>query len=76
MISRRIPCNESLQELLEIGMKDDQGNPVVGFLGMLNGILGDNPQGVGWISVEVYTDTKPGVVKQFSLTPESVVRKQ
>lgn len=57
LINARVPCNEELANhpTIQVG-KDDDGQIVVGILGVLNGLFGTDDRGMGPIAVHMLND--------------------
>jgi len=55
LIEKRVPCNDALKnhETVQVICDSFGGNPEVGFLGLLNGLIGIHENGWGYISAEM-----------------------
>jgi len=66
LVETRYPCNTELSNHPTIQVREEDGKPVVGFLGVLNGVLGADERGVGYVCAEFDDD---GKLTKFKRTP-------
>lgn len=67
LVEHRVPCNEGLANHSTIQTaRDDKGKSIVGLLGILNGIVGKDEDGWGFIAANFEKD---GCLIEFLPTP-------
>jgi hypothetical protein len=57
LVETRYLCNNDLADHPTIQVMGNEGKPVVGFLGVLNGIFGADDRGIGYIRAVFDDDT-------------------
>jgi len=76
LIEKRVPCNEALADhptvQVQAREKKDEPGFAVGVLGIVNGLLGIDADGWGFVCVVVDTDT--GDLIEFKRTPRRAVK--
>ncbi len=70
LCERTVPVPSSLVNHPTIQVRDLDGEPSVGLLGILNGLLGVVPEGprAGWGHIVAHFDPQSGKLLHFSLT--------
>lgn len=68
LVETRVPCNQALREhpTVQVAVNDETGQAAVGMLGILNGLVGVDDDGWGFVTVKL-DDNKQ--VTEFLLTP-------
>ena len=71
LIETRVPCNETLADHPTVQVQAREGEPglCVGLLGVLNGLIGADTDGWGFICVKLDDD---GNIVEFMRTPPRV----
>lgn len=64
LIDHRVPCNDELRDHPHVQVMVEPNKQAVGFLGVLNGIFGIEPEKEGYIVV--YMDPDSGQVRKFA----------
>jgi len=71
LVETRVPCANVLADHPTIQVQDsDRGKPIVGFLGVLNGLFGTDDEGWGPICA-VFEDD--GTLSSFKRTPRAQI---
>jgi len=72
LIETRVPCNDALANhpTVQVQAREDETGYAVGLLGVLNGLIGADTDGWGFICVKI--DDGDGSVIEFMRTPPRV----